>query len=173
MARPSILGNAPPTEAEVNHALECCKAVPRIREELLAMEQEMSNIRERLDIEKIMTINDLFDQRGFVAVKLKNCIRERGFTKVSFARKAGISRPMLDELLEGNIDNERVFDDCVSRALDALNISEDGWACFEPKHKSTDTVCRESVPKDNRMSEKAQKQYGLLMDTLELCEIYY
>lgn len=40
MARPSILGNDPPTEAEVNHALECCKAVPRIREELLAMEQE-------------------------------------------------------------------------------------------------------------------------------------
>lgn len=70
-----------------------------------------------------MKINDLFDQRGFVAVKLKNCIRERGFTKVSFARKAGISSPMLDELLEGSVDNERVFDDCVSRALDALNIS--------------------------------------------------
>lgn len=120
-----------------------------------------------------MKINDLFDQRGFVAVKLKNCIRERGFTKVSFARKAGISRPMLDELLEGSIDNERVFDDCVSRALDALNISEDDWACFVPKHKSTDTVCRESMPKDYRMSEKAQKQYGLLMDILELCEIYY
>lgn len=81
-----------------------------------------------------MKINDLFDQRGFVAVKLKNCIRERGFTKVSFARKAGISRPMLDELLEGSIDNERVFDDCISRALDALNISEDDWACFVPKH---------------------------------------
>lgn len=50
MARPSILGNDPPTEAEVNHALECCKAVPRIREELLGMEQEMSDIRERLGI---------------------------------------------------------------------------------------------------------------------------
>ena len=78
---------------------------------------------------------------------------------------------MLDELLEGNIDNERVFDDCVSRALDALNISEDDWACFEPKHKSIDTVCRESVPKDYRISEKARKQYGLLMDIHELTEI--
>ena len=46
MARPSILGNHPPTEAEVNHALECCKAIPHIREELLAMEQEMSDIKE-------------------------------------------------------------------------------------------------------------------------------
>lgn len=48
MARPSILGNHPPTEAEVNHALECCKAIPHIREELLAMEQEMSDIKESL-----------------------------------------------------------------------------------------------------------------------------
>ena len=126
-----------------------------------------------INIEKIMKIDDLFDQHSMIAAKLKNYIRERGFTKASLARKAGISRPMLDELLEGNIDNERVLDDCVSRALDALNISEDDWACFVPKHKSTDTVCRESVPKDYRMSEKAQKQYGLLMDILELCEIYY
>ena len=35
MARPSILGNHPPTEAEVNHALECCKAIPHIREQEL------------------------------------------------------------------------------------------------------------------------------------------
>ena len=48
MARPSILGNHPPTEAEVNHALERCKAIPHIREELLAMEQEMSDIKESL-----------------------------------------------------------------------------------------------------------------------------
>ncbi len=49
MARPSILRNHPPTEAEVNHALECCKAIPHIREELLAMEQEMSDIKESLN----------------------------------------------------------------------------------------------------------------------------
>ena len=46
MARPSILGNHPPTEAEVNHALECCKAIPHIREELLAMEQDMFTERQ-------------------------------------------------------------------------------------------------------------------------------
>ncbi len=124
-------------------------------------------------IEKIMKVDDLFDHRSLVAVKLKDCIRERGFTKVSFTRKTGISKPMLDKLLDGNADNERVFDDCVSKALDALNISVDDFACFEPKFKSADTVRRESVPKEYRMSAKAQKQYGLLMDILELCEIYY
>ena len=126
-----------------------------------------------INIEKIMKIDDLFDQHSMVAVKLKDYIRERGFTKASLTRKAGISRPMLDKLLDGNVDNERVFDDYVSKALDVLNISVDDFARFEPKLKSTDTVRRESVPKDYRMSAKAQKQYGLLMDILELCEIYY
>ena len=129
------------------------------------------NFREFM-VEK-MKLDDLFDHRSFVAVKLKGCIRERGFTKASFARKAGISRPMLDKLLDGNIDNERVFDECVSKALAALKISADDLARFEPKFKSADTVRRESVSKEYRMSAKAQKQYGLLMDILELCGIYY
>ena len=120
-----------------------------------------------------MKINDLFAQRGLAAVKLKGCIREHGFTKVSFARKVDISRVMLDRFLNGNIDNERVFNDCISKALAALNISIDDLVCFEPKFKTADTVRRESVPKEYRMSTKAQKQYGLLMDILELCEIYY
>lgn len=129
------------------------------------------NFREFM-VEK-MKLDDLFDHRSFVAVKLKGCIRERGFTKVSLARKAGISRFMLDKLLEGNFDNRRAFDDCVSKTLAALNISVDDLACFEPRFKSADTVRRENVPKEYRMSAKAQKQYGLLMDILELCEIYY
>lgn len=120
-----------------------------------------------------MKINDLFDQRGLVAVKLKGCIREHGFTKASFARKAGISRIMLDRLLDGNADNEREFDDCVSETLAALNISSDDLIDFEPRLKPGDTVSRESVPEEYQMSTKARKQYGLLMDILELCEIYY
>ena len=126
-------------------------------------------------IEKIMTINDLFDQRGFVAVKLKNCIRERGFTKASFARKAGISRPMMDELLDGNVDNERVFDKCLCCALAALSISADDLIRFEPKGKPkiVDAIYLKSASKGYQMSAKAQMQYGLLMDILELCEIYY
>ena len=120
-----------------------------------------------------MKIIDLFDQRGFVAVKLKNCIRERGFTKVSFARKTGIPRLMLERLMDGNVDNEREFDDCVSKTLAALNISINDLIDFESRLRPADAVCRKSVPEEYQMSAKAQKQYGLLMDILELCEIYY
>ena len=44
-----------------------------------------------------MKFEELFDQRSIVAMKLKDYIRERGFTKVSLAKKAEISRPTLDK----------------------------------------------------------------------------
>lgn len=53
-----------------------------------------------------MKFEELFDQRSIVAMKLKDYIRERGFTKVSFAKKAEISRPTLDKILNGSIDNK-------------------------------------------------------------------
>ena len=65
--------------------------------------------------------------------------------KASFARKAGISRPMLDELLDGNVDNERVLDDYASKALVALNISINDLIDFEPRLRPADAVCRKST----------------------------
>ena len=53
-----------------------------------------------------MKFDELFEKRDLVASKLKDCIRDKGYTKVSFAAKADISRPTLDKLLNGNIDNK-------------------------------------------------------------------
>ena len=43
-----------------------------------------------------MRFDELFEQRSLVASKLKECIRDKGYTKVSFASKAGISCSTLD-----------------------------------------------------------------------------
>ena len=75
MARPSILGNLPPTEAEVNHALECCKAIPRIREELLAMEQEMSDIRKSLGTAESQNEQELYE---FMLMKKEQKYQQKG-----------------------------------------------------------------------------------------------
>ena len=122
-----------------------------------------------------MKFEELFDQRSIVAMKLKDYIRERGFTKVSFAKKAEISRPTLDKILNGSIDNKSTFDKHLQKVLAVLNISVDDLVFFEAKPKSdiVDVVYSENAPKDYKLSDKAQKQYGLLMDILELCDIYY
>jgi predicted transcriptional regulator len=120
-----------------------------------------------------MKFDDLFEQRNLVADKLKDCIRERGFTKVSFAKRAEISRPTLDKLLNGDIDNKSTFDKHLQKILSALDISVDELIFFETTPKNVEAVYSQNAPSDYKMSEKAKKQYGLLMDIIELCEIYY
>lgn len=117
--------------------------------------------------------DDLFEQRSLVAMKLKDYIRDRGFTKVSFAKKADISRPTLDKLLNGNVESKSTFDRHLQKVLAALNISVDELVFFESAPKSIDVVYSQNAPSNYKMNEKAQKQYGLLMDILDLCEIYY
>lgn len=46
-----------------------------------------------------MKFDELFEQRSLVASKLKDCIRDMGYTKVSFAAKADISRPMETKII--------------------------------------------------------------------------
>ena len=81
----------------------------------------------------------------------------------------------LDKILNGSIDNKSTFDKHLQKVLAVLNISVDDLVFFEAKPKSdiVDVVYSENAPKDYKISDKAQKQYGLLMDILELCDIYY
>jgi transcriptional regulator with XRE-family HTH domain len=120
-----------------------------------------------------MKFDDLFEQRSLVAAKLKVCMRERGYTKVSFSQKTDISRPTLDKLLNGDVDNKSTFDKHLQKILSELNLSADELLFFEAKPKAVDEGYSQNSLNDYNMSEKAQKQYGLLMDILGLCEIYY
>jgi len=72
-----------------------------------------------------MRYDELFEQRCLVASKLKDCLREKGYTKVSFAKKAEISRPALDRLLNGSMDSKTTFDRHLQRILKVMNMSVD------------------------------------------------
>ena len=121
----------------------------------------------------IMEFDELFEQRAIAGHRLKDCIREKGYTKISFAKKAGISRPTLDKLLKGCINNKSTFDKHLQKILSVLELSVDELIYYNRPPKGVESVYTQNEPKDYRMSEKAQKQYKLLMDILDLCEIYY
>lgn len=110
-----------------------------------------------------------------MASKLKDCIRDMGYTKVSFAAKADISRPTLDKLLNGSIDNKRSFDRHLQKILKMLNMSVEELIFYHqtPAQTATATVFSQNAPMDHEMSEIAQKQYNLLLDVIDLCAIYY
>lgn len=50
-----------------------------------------------------MTFDELFENRPLAAAKLKSILREHGFSKLSFCKKAEISRPTLDRILNTEI----------------------------------------------------------------------
>ncbi len=121
-----------------------------------------------------MKFDDLFEQRGLVASKLKDCIRDNGYTKVSFAGKADISRPTLDKLLNGSIGSKSTFDRHLQKILKALNMSVDDLMLYSSLHnKPVTVVYSQNAPEDHKMSDKAKMQYDLLMDIIDLCTIYY
>ena len=118
-----------------------------------------------------MRFDELFEQRSLVASKLKECIRDKGYTKVSFAGKADISRPTLDRLLNGAVDNKSTFDRHLQKILKVLNMSVEELLLY--RSVSAKPVFSQNAPLEHEMSETAKKQYNLLLDIIDLCEIYY
>ena len=107
-----------------------------------------------------MKFDELFEQRSLVASKLKDCIRDMGYTKVSFAAKADISRPTLDKLLNGSIDSNITVEDLMLYHSAPSKLSEA-------------TLYSQNAPMDHEMNDTAKKQYNLLLDVIDLCAIYY
>lgn len=122
-----------------------------------------------------MRFDLLFEQRMLVAEKLKECIRDLGYTKVSFAKKIDISRPTLDKLLSGSIDNKSTFDKHLQKVLLVLEMTSDELLFYSAnaQPEKVEVVYSLNAPADYVMSERAEKQYELLMDVLDLCTIYY
>ena len=121
-----------------------------------------------------MRFDELFEQRSLVASKLKNCIRDKGYTKVSFAGKADISRPTLDKLLEGAVDSKTTFDRHMQKVLNVLGMTAEELILYRSASSKTVTaVYSENAPAGHEMSDLAKKQYSLLMDVVDLCAIYY
>ncbi len=122
-----------------------------------------------------MNFDTLFEQRRLVAAKLKACIRDMGYTKVSFSGKADISRPTLDRLLNGSIDSKSTFDHHLQKILKLLNMSADELIFYHsaPVKPAAATVFSQNAPVDHEMDEMAGRQYQLLLDVVDLCAIYY
>ena len=121
-----------------------------------------------------MKFDQLFEQRSLVASKLKDCLRDKGYTKVSFAKKAEISRPTLDKILNGKIDNKTTFDRHFQKILKTIDMSVDDLMFYSASYnRPVEAVYSQNAPEDHKMSETAKKQYDLLLDLIDLCAVYY
>jgi len=118
---------------------------------------------------------NLFEQRSLVASKLEDCIRDKGYTKASFAGKVDISRTILDRLLCGTVDNKNTFDRHMQKILKVLNMSVEELLLYNsvsPKPVRA-TVFSQNVNFEDGKNNAGKKPYDLLLDVIDLCAVYY
>ncbi len=122
-----------------------------------------------------MKLEELFEQRSLVASKLKDCIRDKGYTKASFASKVDISKTILNKLLNGSIDNKSLFDDYLQKILKSLDMKADDLMFYRSVSAKINarTSYLQNPFTENEMNEITSKQYELLLDIIDLCDINY
>ena len=72
-----------------------------------------------------MTRELLFNDRVEVGKRLATIINSRKLTKTSLCEQSHLSRPTLDRLLAGKVENKSSFDKQMEKVLSALNLSID------------------------------------------------
>lgn len=80
-----------------------------------------------------MRFDELFEMRKLTGIKLKDYISGNGFSKVSFCKKAEISRPTLDKISNGEIDSKSSFDKHLNKIFTSLGIGPDTLMEFSTK----------------------------------------
>ncbi len=75
-----------------------------------------------------MTKENLFDNRVEAGERLGSIIRAKKITKKDLCERAHISRPTLDKMLDGKIENKITFDKQLEKVLGAIGMSADEFA---------------------------------------------
>lgn len=119
-----------------------------------------------------MNIDQAFEQRKLVTTKLKEYLKNSGYTKASFARKSGISQTNLDNLLDDKINDKGSFENLLKVSLSTLGVPLETILSYSPPPIES-LLNSNKLPNHINLNSKAQKQYNLLLDILSLCEIYY
>ena len=66
-----------------------------------------------------MIIDLLFENRKLIGENILYILKDNGYTKSSFSRLTTISRPTLDKLIKGEVDNLSTFRTHISKILKA------------------------------------------------------
>lgn len=70
-------------------------------------------------------MEQLFEHRKLIGARLESAMEDHGVTKAKLCKQAGFSRPTLDKLLAGEINNSSNFTAYMTKALTALSITPD------------------------------------------------
>lgn len=123
-----------------------------------------------------MNIEYLFEYRKIIGENILNIIKDNGYTKYSFSRLTNISRPTLDKLIKGEVDNLTTFKTHIEKILESQNMNEEqlmGYISKSNMKKEYDLALSDNAPDNHSRNSKAQEMFDTLEDIVHLYGLYY
>lgn len=114
---------------------------------------------------------NLFLQKETIAQHLNLFIRLNGYSKSSFAKKVGISRPTLDQLLEGTSPNEKTFLTQLEKIASAFQLSKESFLQTPQIIKKASTPVLQFSDHLTNTADRTAKNQKLLEDLEDLLDI--
>lgn len=120
-------------------------------------------------------IDLLFERRKKVGENILNIIRDNGYTKSSFSRVVGLSRPTLDKLINGEIDNKSTFTTHIQKIIENQRIDETELLEYKTKYDNDMPALAfsDNSPEQYERKKETNEMFMFLDDILNLCENYY
>lgn len=116
----------------------------------------------------------IYDNRYKIGSNLLDFIKDNGYTKSSISKLTGISRPTIDKLIKGEIDNNTTLKTHIDKIVTTFNIDVEQLINY--KHldvENTDRmVASDNSPEEYEVSDKTKKMFDLLNDIVDLYEVY-
>ena len=123
-----------------------------------------------------MIIELLFENRKIVGENILNIIKDNGYTKSSFSRLTTISRPTLDKLIKGEVDNLSTFRTHINKILKSQDMDAEQLLHYTPRHKEKREfvlALSHNAPDDHALTPDAHEMFSILEDIVHMYELYY
>lgn len=118
----------------------------------------------------------LFDQREKLGKNVLELIKDRGYTKSSFSKLTGISRPTLDKIIKGDINNASTFSKHIRKILKTQNMTPEELLEYksEKNHKEEFLmVASDNAPENHELNVQAKQMFDILDKVIGLYEVYF
>ncbi|QCH27026.1 helix-turn-helix domain-containing protein [Clostridium tyrobutyricum] len=116
----------------------------------------------------------IYSNRRKVGSNILQFIKDNGYTKLSFSKLTGISRPTIDKLIKGEIDNSKNLEKHIEKIAETFNIKSDELINYNhlEQENNREIVASNNAPEEYEPSDSAKKMFGFLDDILDLYEVY-
>ncbi|CAN7534553.1 helix-turn-helix domain-containing protein [Rossellomorea sp. LjRoot5] len=113
----------------------------------------------------------LYHLQSMVGENLLTYLRLKGYTKTALSKMTGISRPTINQILEGKSPNPKIYEEQLGKITEALQLPNDYFETFSGFHEEKWQLPSTQYSDRSAISDKSPLTEELLNDLDELLTV--